>query len=199
MKLSRFMLAMILSFFICTLYGLYKYVAIDVDYIFSQNHFVDYSIDVSHLRGANRSSSSGLQQWDEVVTKANGIHIAYITDKCENPSKVLGVGYLVKRRGGSLQAVVQLNYTSDEEISEKEGEALVFVRFGNLALMNQTMSVCDLDRDVVNCPIPKGTRSYIRRQQLPKYAPRGNYRAHVVVRQKRTKEVKICVKGQLRI
>lgn len=188
-----------LFFFTCAMYGLYKWTRLDVDYVFSRGGDAsDYMVDVEGLR-QNATASSSLTEWEELVARNGGVIIAYIVDDCLEPSAVYGVGYLVRGPYDSLQAVVQVNYTSDREIDESESEALVFVQFGDLVMLDQKMSVCQLDPEVVNCPIPKGFRSYYRKQQLPKYAPRGQYRARVELRLKDTKEVKICAKGHLRI
>jgi len=73
------------------------------------------------------------------------------------------------------------------------------IKFGKIVMLDQVQPMCSLDEEVLNCPIPKGFRSYYRRQQLPKYAPRGLYKAYVELRYKDTKETKLCAKGQLRI
>lgn len=202
-KASKKLSFLIVLIFACIIYGSYQYILVDIDYIFLQQPLDEYSVDVSKFRvnaNSTLTKNSGILEWDKVVEDAQGKRIAYIADDCKDPLKIYGVGYLVKgKNSNSLQAIVQVNYTSDVEITAAEGEAYILIKFGKIVMLDQMQPMCSLDEETLNCPIPKGFRSYYRKQQLPKYAPRGMYRAYVELRYKDTKEIKLCAKGQLRI
>ncbi|ESO08934.1 hypothetical protein HELRODRAFT_168855 [Helobdella robusta] len=126
-------------------------------------------------------------RWEIWVRAMNYVSIGTLFNKCNDTRKVtLGKVILMEDQvRGGLKLRTYLNVTFDKDITA--GRIFLACQYNGNDIYSKDWDLCTLEKEIkpedriINCPVSKGKRRFVKDLKIPNYLPKGHFIARAWV------------------